>query len=163
MLDLLDICERDEGEKSIVFSSWVDMLQIVGSALKENSLKHVMCLQPKDFRGRGSKINQFKMTPNINILLMPLNLGAEGLDLIVANNIFLLEPLLNPSIEVQALNRCDRLGQTRSTIVYKYVSLGTIEEKILKYGGGLTEEDDASAGRKEERVTAAALRSLLNF
>jgi hypothetical protein len=159
LCDLLDIADREETEKCIVFSTWVDMLHIVGAALKENSLDHVMCLQAKDFRGKGSKLNKFKLSPNINFLLMPLSLGAEGLDLIVANNIVLLEPLLNVSIEQQALNRCDRLGQTRSTRVYKYVSLGTIEEKIMHQA--LTNEEESGTARVKETIDASTLQSLL--
>lgn len=58
------------------------------------------------------------------------SLGAEGLDLIVASHIFLLEPLLSPALEEQAINRIDRIGQTKPTFIYRYVIKDTVEEKI---------------------------------
>ena len=141
MRDLLDIAGREEGEKSIVFSSWTDMLLVVSGALEKNDMRHVLCSKPSDFRGSNSKIEEFKHKHNINICVMPLSLGAEGLDLIAANNIFLLEPLLNPALETQALNRANRLGQTRITRVFKYITKDTVEEKILAFSenkkGGL--------------------------
>ena len=61
---------------------------------------------------------------------MPLYLGAEGLDLIIASRVFLLEPLLNAQQEAQAINRVYRIGQQKNTVVYKYVIEGTIEQRI---------------------------------
>ena len=66
-------------------------------------------------------------------LTLPFHhLGAEGLDLTVANHIFFLEPLLDNSMELQALNRCHRIGQLRVVNIYKYIIEGTIEENIVK-------------------------------
>lgn len=50
--------------------------------------------------------------------------GAEGLDLIVASHVFLLEPLVNQAMERQAVNRVHRIGQTKQTKIHKYVVLG---------------------------------------
>lgn len=60
-----------------------------------------------------------------------IHLGAEGLDLVQASHVFLLEPLLNPALESQAVNRIHRIGQTRPTYVHKYAISDTIEEIIL--------------------------------
>ena len=140
----------------------------------------MMCNKPSDFRGKASKIEDFKQKHNINVCLMPLSLGAEGLDLIAANNIFLLEPLLNPALEIQALNRADRLGQSRTTRVFKYVTRDTVEEKIHAFSertkaGTSTGSESRSrcdtyvlsptkivmGAKEQEHVDEAALRVLL--
>ncbi|HCU78338.1 MAG TPA: hypothetical protein DGU37_07525, partial [Microbacterium sp.] len=43
----------------------------------------------------------------------------------------LLDPWWNPAVEAQAIDRAHRIGQTRPVIVYRLVSKGTIEEKVM--------------------------------
>jgi E3 ubiquitin-protein ligase SHPRH len=119
-------------DKVIVFSQWTDMLVILSDALGVNQLKHVLCKQKSDFK-KGGKISNFKSDLDIQILLLPLQMGAEGLDLCCANHVILLEPLVNGALEAQAINRIDRIGQEKDTHVLKYLCENTIEEKIIRY------------------------------
>ena len=106
------------------------MIDIVGYALDIHQIHYVRCIDKnKDFRAHGG-LDHFRKLSHVQVLLLPLSLGAEGLDLTNACHIFLLEPLLNIQQEEQAINRIDRLGQTRRTCVHKYVLLDTIEENI---------------------------------
>jgi Ring finger domain/Helicase conserved C-terminal domain len=121
-----------EGEKAIVFSQWSEMLEIVGEALQANNILFSMCMsRAKDFSDCGS-LETFKSDMDTRVLLMPLHLGAEGLDLIQASHVFLLEPLLNPALESQAVNRIHRIGQLRTTHVHKFAVKGTVEDLIIK-------------------------------
>lgn len=106
------------------------MIDIVGYALDVHQIHYVRCIDKnRDFRAHGG-LDHFRKLSHVQVLLLPLSLGAEGLDLTNACHIFLLEPLLNIQQEQQAINRIDRLGQTRRTCVHKYVLLDTIEENI---------------------------------
>ena len=114
--------------------------------------------------GHSSSLGEFVNKDDCRVLLLPLRLGAEGLDLVCANHIYLLEPLMNKSTELQvasqsqqiaamkanifircpfphrlslssyvshlpqAINRCDRIGQVRTTYIHKYVVMDTVEE-----------------------------------
>lgn len=109
------------------------MLEIVGEALNRNRIQYVLCKnRSKDFDSMGP-VEVFQSSPDIHVLLMPLAMGAEGLDLVVASHIFLLEPLLNAQQEMQAVNRIYRIGQTRRTLVHKYVMCDTVEERIVHF------------------------------
>lgn len=120
------------GEKAIVFTLWPDLLWILKQAFKVNKLNFVCCSDPgKDFNLMGP-LDSFKSNPEVRILLMPISLGAEGLDLIVASHVFLLEPLLSTSMEAQAVNRVDRIGQNRPTFIHKYIIRDTVEDNIHK-------------------------------
>eukprot|EP01035_Chromulina_nebulosa_P016978 gene16978-22475_t len=108
------------GEKAIIFSQWVEMVEIVSQALTYNNISHSCCTNyNKDFK-LGGPLDSFKINPDIRILIMPLYLGAEGLDLIVASHVFLLEPLINSNLEAQAINRIDRIGQKKQPHIIKY-------------------------------------------
>jgi len=129
--DLQFLMESNEDEKAIVFSQWPEMLDIVVQSLLMNEIPYVHIKDKlKDF-APGGRMSKFKDSPDLRVLVMPLGLGAEGLDIIVANHIFLLEPLLNAAQEAQAINRCDRIGQTRRVHIHKYVVRGTVEERIV--------------------------------
>lgn len=122
------------------------MLEIVAEALHFNEVRHCMCVnRSKDFGPRGA-LAHFKTEADLRVLLMPLHLGAEGLDLIVASRVFLLEPLVNKALETQAINRIHRIGQTRQAVVHKYVILGTVEQNIHERGF----TDDQSLDENDE-------------
>ena len=107
------------------------MLEIVSVALHTNAITHVLCTnRNKDFSFSGS-LQQFRNNLEIKVLLMPLALGAEGLDLVVASRIFILEPLMNIYQEAQAVNRIHRLGQLKNTFIHKYIISDTIEQQIF--------------------------------
>ena len=75
------------------------MIDLMVAALVHNGIKHSVCSnRAKDFGPTGS-LQRFKTDSDVRVLLMPLHLGAEGLDLICASHVFLLEPLLNQAME----------------------------------------------------------------
>ncbi len=65
------------------------------------------------------------------VFLISLKAGGTGLTLTEADYVFVLDPWWNPAVEAQAVDRAHRIGQTRTVMVYRLVSSGTIEEKVL--------------------------------
>ncbi|HCK55893.1 MAG TPA: hypothetical protein DIC23_21980, partial [Planctomycetaceae bacterium] len=56
--------------------------------------------------------------------------GGLGLNLTAADYVFLLDPWWNPAVEMQAIDRAHRVGQTRPVFAYRLICEGTVEEKI---------------------------------
>lgn len=73
----------------------------------------------------------------VSCLLLPLKHGANGLNLVEAQHVVLIEPLLNPGAEAQAINRVHRIGQTRETTVHRFIvsSVDGYGFKVWEYGG----------------------------
>lgn len=108
------------------------MLYIVADSLSQNDVPFLHVKNnSKDF-SKGGPVLEFKTSPTKRLLLLQLDNGAQGLDLICANHVYLLEPICNPSLEAQAVNRCHRIGQERQVYVHKLVVEGTVEERILQ-------------------------------
>ena len=61
---------------------------------------------------------------------MPLRRGANGLNLTSAQHVILLEPVMDPGAEAQAMKRVDRIGQTKPTFVHRFTLLNTVEENV---------------------------------
>jgi E3 ubiquitin-protein ligase SHPRH len=122
--DVLDM--RDLGEKGVVFSQWEDMLDIVEQSLVENGIHYV---RATSLRKIGAATKRFR-SPECSVLLLNVKNGAEGLTLLEATHVFMIEPLLNHGLDSQAINRVHRIGQKKKTHVWRYLVKDTIEVKI---------------------------------
>lgn len=165
LADLTVLLAENSEEKALVFSQWTEMLEIVADALKANDIRYTTCFnRTKDFESASTGIERFRYDADVRVLLLPLHLGAEGLDLVVASHIFLLEPLLDYSVEQQAINRVDRIGQQRTTYVHKYLLTNTIEERIaaLQERHRLEETDDLIHLDDEEDNAKAGAGMIVN-
>jgi non-specific serine/threonine protein kinase len=63
-------------------------------------------------------------------MVLSLKAGGVGLNLTAANHVIHFDRWWNPAVENQATDRAFRIGQTRTVMVHKFVTTGTIEEKI---------------------------------
>jgi len=122
--DVLDTIQL--GEKGLILSQWEDMLDIVAEALKENNIKFI---RPKGGKQFGEDVRLFRSS-DCPILLLNVKNGAEGLTLVEANHAFMLDAILNHSIDAQAINRIHRIGQLSKTYIHRYIVADTVEEKI---------------------------------
>ena len=77
-------------------------------------------------------LDLFKSDPKKHVLLMSYGTGSVGLNLQFTNYVFLFDRWWNPAIEDQAINRAHRLGQTGAVFVSRFISQGTIEERIAE-------------------------------
>ena len=66
------------------------------------------------------------------MFVISLKAGGFGLNLTEADYCFVLDPWWNPATETQAVDRAHRIGQRNAVMVYRYVSVGTIEEKVME-------------------------------
>src|SRR5690606_29292891 len=81
-------------------------------------------------RHREAEIERFR-AGDAPAFFVSLKAGGFGLNLTEADYVVLLDPWWNPAAEAQAVDRTHRIGQTRSVMVYRLVSAGTIEAKVL--------------------------------
>ncbi|KZT67187.1 hypothetical protein DAEQUDRAFT_407067 [Daedalea quercina L-15889] len=68
---------------------------------------------------------------NPKVMLISLKAGALGLNLTVANNVYLMDPWWQEGIESQAIDRCNRIGQTKPVHVYQLIAEDTVESKVI--------------------------------
>jgi E3 ubiquitin-protein ligase SHPRH len=124
---ILWLREADPGSKSIIFSSFPSVLEVVQSALVANDVKFATM---KDRHGVAS----FKDDSTVEVFVLSAQAHASGLNLVEANHMFLCEPLLNTALELQAIARIDRIGQKHETNVWLYLVKGSVEESIYQLG-----------------------------
>ena len=117
-----------EGHKVLVFSQFVQLLKLLGTALKARGIKF------HQLTGATTKREQvvaaFQDDPDPCIFLISLRAGGTGLNLTAASYVVLFDPWWNPAVEAQAIDRTHRIGQDRTVIAYRMLAIGTIEERI---------------------------------
>ena len=81
---------------------------------------------------RKQIINQFQGHEYVPFIVLSIKAGGVGLNLTAANHVIHFDRWWNPAIENQATDRAFRIGQKKNVLVHKFITKGTIEEKIDK-------------------------------
>ena len=127
LFELLDALVA-EGQKVLVFSQFVQMLQLLEEECRQHQIPtHMLTGQTKD---RQEVVTAFQNDPNAAVFLLSLRAAGTGLNLTTASYVVLYDPWWNPAVEAQAIDRSHRIGQTQTVNAYRLISPGTVEEKI---------------------------------
>ena len=116
------------GHRALVFSQFTRFLGRVRERLDAAGMDY--CYLDGKTRDRAAEVARFK-DGSAPAFLISLKAGGFGLNLTEADYCFLLDPWWNPATEAQAVDRTHRIGQSRNVMVYRLISAGTIEEKVL--------------------------------
>ena len=114
----------------VVFSSFVKHLELFRARLEEDGIGYAFLTGSRNQKQRREAVNDFQNKPDCRLFLISLKAGGVGLNLTAADYVFILDPWWNPAAEMQALNRAHRIGQDNRVFVYRFISNGSIEEKI---------------------------------
>lgn len=119
-----------EGHRVLLFSSFVDMLDIIKGWLERSGIPYeYLTGKTKDRQGA---VERFNSSTSIPIFLISLKAGGTGLNLTGADYVIHYDPWWNPAVEDQATDRAYRIGQTKKVFVYRIITKNTVEEKIQK-------------------------------
>jgi SNF2 family DNA or RNA helicase len=118
-----------ENHKVLVFSQFVRHLAIVREFLESENIPYAYL--DGATKDRQAQVEKFQTDDNCKVFLISLKAGGVGLNLTKAEYVFLLDPWWNPAVEAQAIDRAHRIGQENKVIIYKFISRGSVEEKIM--------------------------------
>ncbi|CAN7988782.1 unnamed protein product [Ixodes hexagonus] len=107
---LLKLKAEDPTAKALVFSTWLIVIDVLRKALEDNDISYILLKTAHNFK---NNLALFKHDAEVSVLLLPLSLGAKGLNLTEATHVLLIEPILNMADELQAIGRVHRIGQTK--------------------------------------------------
>lgn len=119
-----------EGRKVLVYSQFTSMLKLIGKSVQERSWAYsYLDGQTQD---REKVVSSFQNDPSIPLFLISLKAGGVGLNLTAADYVFLVDPWWNDAVEEQAINRAHRIGRKDTVFAKRYVTVDSIEEKMMK-------------------------------
>jgi superfamily II DNA or RNA helicase len=118
----------EEGRQILLFSQFTSMLALIEQELNSMGISYVKLTgQTKD---RAQPIDDFQ-SGKVSVFLISLKAGGTGLNLTAADTVIHFDPWWNPAVENQATDRAYRIGQEKPVFVYKLMTVGTVEEKIM--------------------------------
>lgn len=135
---LLKYLKSHKQEKSLIFCQFKREMDIYEQVLSNEGYNVVRLDGSMNLDDRNVAIEKFKRLSNINIFLIQINTGGQGINLQVASRIYIMSPSWNPAIEYQAIGRAHRTGQQKKVHVKKFVitsndpNLPFVEENMMK-------------------------------
>ena len=121
--------------RALIFCQMKEMLDIVATTVLKELLPTVQYLRLDGSVAadkRQNIVNQFNTDPSYDCLLLTTSVGGLGLNLTGADTVIFVEHDWNPQKDMQAMDRAHRIGQKKVVNVYRLITRGTLEEKILK-------------------------------
>lgn len=133
LLEKLDL--KNNNNKVIIFSEWVNMLHLIGKLLHECGIGFAQLSGQVAIKNRDKLVKKFENDPDCQVFLST-EAGGAGLNLQVADTVINFELPWNPAKKNQRIGRIDRLGQlSKHLTVINFITKGSIETKIAS---GLT-------------------------
>jgi len=122
---------KENRHKVLVFSQFVKHLEILKAELDSMGISYQYLDGSTPVRERQKRVDAFQSGES-DAFLISIKAGGSGLNLTAADYVIHADPWWNPAVEDQATDRTHRIGQTRPVTVYRLITQGTIEEKIVR-------------------------------
>lgn len=167
---LQNVQEHHNGEKTIVFSQFTSLLDLLEVPVDRKGWKYVRFDGTMNVSERNAAVAAFTDDPEVRIMLVSLKAGNAGLNLVAASHVILFDPFWNPYVEDQAIDRAHRIGQVREVFVHRLLIENTVEDRIVELqekkreliGGALDERGVMNVSRLDVRELAYLFVCFLN-
>ncbi|KAH5370139.1 hypothetical protein HBI88_167620 [Parastagonospora nodorum] len=129
-----DLPEAVSQHRALIFCQMKEMLDMVQNTVLQKMLPSVQFMRldgTVEATKRQEIVNKFNSDPSYDVLLLTTSVGGLGLNLTGADTVIFVEHDWNPQKDIQAMDRAHRIGQKKVVNVYRIVTRGTLEEKIL--------------------------------
>lgn len=164
MLKILLERAKESGQRILIFSQFVGMLDLVAQFLDREAIAYFTIKGSTPAQERQIISRAFNQGQG-DVVLISLKAGGVGLNLTGADTVFLLDLWWNPAVEEQAIGRAHRMGQTNPVQVYRFITKGSIEEKIFELQEGKRNllGTILDAGRTNEALSLEEVKEILGI
>ncbi|KAL3252617.1 hypothetical protein ABHI18_009989 [Aspergillus niger] len=129
--ELYKLRSKKQTLKSIVFSQFTSMLQLVEWRLRRAGFNTVMLDGTMTPAQRQNSIEYFMNNVDVEVFLVSLKAGGVALNLTEASRVFIVDPWWNPAAEWQSADRCHRIGQRRPCVITRLCIEDSVESRIV--------------------------------
>ena len=126
---------KDRTKKSLIFCSFIEEMNLIAKHLDDHDISYVQFDGSMDRNNKDSAIENFQTT-SIEVMILQIKCGSTGLNLQAASRVYIMTPNYNPTVDIQAVGRCHRKGQTEPVEVKRLVIENTVDDKCLSISNG---------------------------
>ncbi|XP_043912087.1 lymphoid-specific helicase [Protopterus annectens] len=134
---------KKRGHKVLLFSQMTSMLDILMDYCYLRNYRYSRLDGSMTYTERDENMSKFNNDPEVFIFLLSTRAGGLGINLTAADTVIIYDSDWNPQSDLQAQDRCHRIGQTKPVVVYRLVTANTVDQKIV---------ERASAKRRLEKL-----------
>ncbi|XP_062117836.1 chromatin-remodeling ATPase INO80 isoform X2 [Humulus lupulus] len=131
-LDILLKRLRANNHRVLLFAQMTKMLNILEDYMNYRKYKYLRLDGSSTIMDRRDMVRDFQHRNDIFVFLLSTRAGGLGINLTAADTVIFYESDWNPTLDLQAMDRAHRLGQTKDVTVYRLICKETVEEKILQ-------------------------------
>jgi len=166
-LRLRAICETiyEKRERVLIFTQFREITTPLKEFLDEVFGHEGLVLHGgTNIAKRGDIVKKFQGHEYVPFIVISIKAGGLGLNLTAANHVIHFDRWWNPAVENQATDRAFRIGQKKNVIVHKFITTGTIEEKIdLMIEGKMKLSDEIITDNQSNQITKMSNEQLMNL
>lgn len=122
---------KKKNHRVLLFSQYLKMLDLIQIVFDELDLDYFRIDGETPNEKRIALIDRFNCGEKFGFI-SSTKVGGVGVNLVGADRVVIVDPDWNPSTDSQALERAWRIGQKKDVVVYRLITVGTIEEKMYK-------------------------------
>ena len=166
VLKLLLMKMKAENSRCLIFSNFTSFLDIVQDFLDLENFAYERLDGSIRGEDRTCAISRFDQSSNTSVFLLSTRAGGVGLNLASANWVIFLDTDWNPQMDLQAIARAHRQGQTREVNVYRLISANSIDELIFNRSINkikLSKSILSETVREEEKIDVKEMKNIIAF
>ncbi|CAE6399383.1 unnamed protein product [Rhizoctonia solani] len=151
------------GHRVLIYFQMTRMIDLMEEYLVYRQYSYLRLDGGSKLEDRRDMVRDWQTNPNIFVFLLSTRAGGLGINLTAADTVVFYDHDWNPSNDAQAMDRAHRLGQTRQVTVYRLITKGTIDERIVQLARVKKDVQDIVVGNKQftEATTSKEIVSLL--
>ncbi|XP_066276404.1 lymphoid-specific helicase-like isoform X2 [Branchiostoma lanceolatum] len=136
LLDKMLPMLRKDGHKILIFSQMTKMMDVLEDYCLYRQHKYCRLDGTMAYQDRQDQIDLFNKDPEYFVFLLSTRAGGLGINLTAADTVIIYDSDWNPQCDLQAQDRCHRIGQTRPVVVYRLITANTIDQRIVERAAG---------------------------
>ncbi|SPO20449.1 related to INO80 - ATPase with chromatin remodeling and helicase activity [Ustilago trichophora] len=155
----LDVLLRElkaNGHRVLIYFQMTRMIDLMEEYLIYRQYKYLRLDGASKISDRRDMVTDWQTKPELFIFLLSTRAGGLGINLTAADTVIFYDHDWNPSNDSQAMDRAHRLGQTKQVTVYRLITKGTIDERIVRLARNKKEVQDIVVGTKAYSETGMA-------
>ncbi len=169
-LKILDILLKKlftEGSRVLIFSQMTTLLNILDDYCRYRGYRYCRIDGSTSSEDRDTRIEDFQSAGSDKfIFLLSTRAGGLGINLHSANVVIIYDSDWNPQVDLQAIDRAHRIGQTKPVTIYRFVTEGTVEEKIVERAAKKLKIDHLiiqKGKQTQNKVTALEMNNIIQY